>query len=206
VTFERGFKAWCENVALRLRRELGLGPTAPLDPRRVASHLAIEVHTPYDIPEFDRICLTRLVKEDPDSWSAVTLSTREKGIVILNPAHSRARQASDLMHELAHILLSHDPARIDVAEDGSLVLFTYDKEQEEEANWLAGCLLLPRDALLSMRQRTGADLRLGAREYGVSEAMLQYRLNVTGVEYQMRRAVRRVGARRQLTRPKAPSD
>lgn len=205
MSFQRGFKAWCENVALQLRRDLELVPTAALNPRQLASHLEIEVLTPYDIPGLDPVCLRRLVTEDPDSWSAVTLSSGEKDLVLLNPVHSRGRQASDLMHELAHILLGHDPARVDVAEDGSLVLFTYDKDQEDEANWLAACLLLPRAALLAIRKES-RDLRSSAKVYGVSQAMLQYRLNVTGVEHQMRRTVRSVVHRERATRPKTSAD
>jgi Zn-dependent peptidase ImmA (M78 family) len=109
------------------------------------------------------------------------------------------------MHELAHILLGHDPARVDVAEDGSLVLFTYDKDQEDEANWLAACLLLPRAALLVIRKESG-DLKSAAKDYGVSQVMLQYRLNVTGVEHQMRRTVRSVVHRGPAMRPKATGD
>lgn len=201
MSFHRGFKAWCENVALQARRDLALAPTAALNPRQLASHLGIEVRTPFDIPGLDRACLRRLVTEDPESWSAVTLSSGEMDLVLLNPAHSRGRQASDLMHELAHILLGHDPARVDVAEDGSLVLFTYDKDQEDEANWLAACLLLPRAALLVIRKESG-DLRSAARDYGVSQAMLQFRLNVTGVEHQMRRTVRGAVRSVRSTRPK----
>lgn len=205
MSFQRGFKAWCENVALQVRRDLELVPTAALNPRQLTSHLEIEVRTPYDIAGLDRACLRRLVTEDPESWSAVTLSSGEKDLVLLNPAHSRGRQASDLMHELAHLLLGHDPARVDVAEDGSLVLFTYDKDQEDEANWLAACLLLPRAALLLIR-RQGGDLRSAAKAYGVSQVMLQYRLNVTGVEHQMRRIGRRAVSPAHATRPKTAGD
>ncbi|OLD81457.1 MAG: hypothetical protein AUI33_00995 [Ignavibacteria bacterium 13_1_40CM_2_61_4] len=109
------------------------------------------------------------------------------------------------MHELGHILLGHEAARVDVAEDGSLVLFTYDKDQEDEANWLAACLLLPRAALLLIRKE-GGDLRESAKEYGVSQVMLQYRLNVTGVEYQARRTTRRAVNRGLSTRPKTVGD
>lgn len=187
MNFERGFKAWCETTALQVRRDLKIIPTGPLRPWDLASHLGIAVRTPHDIPGLDPACLNTLVVEDPSSWSAVTLSSGERDIIILNPAHSRARKASDLTHELSHILLAHEAARVDVAEDGSLVLFTYAQKQEDEANWLAGCLLLPREALLTIR-RDGHDLKAAARAYEVSLAMLQYRLNVTGVERQFRRA------------------
>jgi Zn-dependent peptidase ImmA (M78 family) len=72
---------------------------------------------------------------------------------------------------------------VDVSEDGLLVLNTFDQIQEEEANWLAGCLLLPRDALMLIR-RHGMDLKVAAKRYGVSFDMLRYRTGITGVNYQ----------------------
>ena len=65
-------------------------------------------------------------------------------------------------------------------------LRTYNEEQEEEANWLGGCLLLPRDALIAIKRRGRPDGDACA-EYGVSPAMLRFRYNVTGVETQLRR-------------------
>ena len=185
--FARGFKAWCENVAIQQRRELGLRPTDPLDPWQLAKHLGIRVHTPSEIPGLDPDCLKTLLQEDADSWSAVTISAGSQDVIILNSSHKGGRPASDLTHELAHILLGHEPARIDVTADGTLMLSTYDKKQEEEANWLAGCLLLPRDALIVI-QSQGVDSKLAARRYGISQQMLQFRRNVTGVDYQLARA------------------
>lgn len=62
---------------------------------------------------------------------------------------------------------------------------TYNEEQEEQANWLAGCLLLPRDALVAIRRRGLSD-QDACSEYGVSPAMLRFRFNVTGVDAQLR--------------------
>jgi Zn-dependent peptidase ImmA (M78 family) len=90
------------------------------------------------------------------------------------------------MHELAHLVIGHRPGRIDITEDGTLMLQTYDRQQEDEANWLAGCLLLPRPALMFIEQQ-GLEANSAARVYGVSTQMLQYRRQVTGVQYQMRR-------------------
>ena len=41
--FERGFKTWCERYAAQKRAELGLKPSDPLDPLRLAEHLQIKV-------------------------------------------------------------------------------------------------------------------------------------------------------------------
>ena len=67
-----------------------------------------------------------------------------------------------------------------------MALRTYNEEQEEEANWLGGCLLLPREALIAIRRKGGPDEDV-CTEYGVSQAMLRFRCNVTGVETQLRR-------------------
>ena len=90
------------------------------------------------------------------------------------------------MHELAHIILGHTPSRVDVTEDLQLLLRTHDRAQEDEANWLAGCLLLPRPVLVAV-QRRRTQPGDAAREYGVSVPMFTYRLQVSGVQIQARR-------------------
>ena len=51
--FTRGFKSWCENVALQQRRELTLHPIDPLDPRTLAEHLNILVWKAEEVPGLD---------------------------------------------------------------------------------------------------------------------------------------------------------
>lgn len=182
--FERGFKTWCETIAAQRRRAAGLDPRDPLDPLKVAAALGVEVHSIDEVPGLDDASRQVLV-QDSGSWSAVTITNGTKSIVILNSAHSNARSASDLMHELAHIVIGHEPGRVDITEDGSLILNTYERSQEDEANWLAGCLLLPREALLWIVRR-GIELDSAARLYGASVAMVEFRLNVTGVKRQVK--------------------
>jgi Zn-dependent peptidase ImmA (M78 family) len=184
-----GFKAWCERVAVDRRTDLGLSPTDPLAPRAVAAGLGIRVWEPADVPEMPAECLDVLLRVDPESWSAVTLRIPGADLIIVNSAHSLARQASDLMHELSHVLLGHKPTRVDVTEDEQLLLRTHDAAQEEEASWLAGCLLLPRPCLVSIIRNSAVN-RATARRYGVSLEMLNYRVRVTGVAVQARRAGR----------------
>jgi Zn-dependent peptidase ImmA (M78 family) len=185
--FERGFKSWCENVALQQRRDTGSKKTDALDPYALAQGLEVRIWKAEDVPGLDAASLDILLRADADSWSAVTLHLGEIDLIILNSSHSPARQASDLMHELAHVLLGHMPARVDVTEDGCLMLNTFNKQQEEEAAWLAGCLLLPRDSLMLIR-RNRLNLAEAAKLYGTSNDMLRYRLNVTGVDQQFRAA------------------
>jgi hypothetical protein len=185
--FARGFKSWCETTALLQRKAIALLPTEPLEPHRLAKHLGVDVLGAEQVPGVDGDTLRILLKEDPDSWSAITVSVGQNELIILNSSHSGGRPASDLAHELSHILIGHVPARVDVTEDGLLILNTYDKGQEEEANWLAGCLLLPREALFEVRRRRLDDMA-ASLEYGVSVAMLRFRFNVSGVDSQLNRS------------------
>jgi Zn-dependent peptidase ImmA (M78 family) len=93
------------------------------------------------------------------------------------------------MHELAHIVLGHSAGRVDISPDGLLMLRTFDRKQEAEADWLAGCLLLPRDALLRIRRDgLSEDKAMGC--YVVSKQMLDMRFRLSGVDVQLKRANR----------------
>jgi Zn-dependent peptidase ImmA (M78 family) len=183
--FERGFKAWCERYSAEVRQALGALPSAPLDARALATHLGVRVWTPHDVPGIDTANLSVLLRNDgsPSCWSAVTLVVRKKVVVILNTAHSPARQASDLTHELAHRIRGHEAREVAVSGDGIMLLRDYDKAEEQEADWLSGCLLLPREALLHIRRQRLCDVDAAAR-YGVSVRMLTYRLAMTGAARQ----------------------
>jgi len=184
--FERGFKTWCEKYSTNKRKELGLAPSAPLDTIALAKNLGVRVWTPNDVPGLSAEALQVLLRNDgktPSCWSAVTLVVGSKVLVILNSAHSLARQASDLTHELAHRIRGHEAQEVDVTEDGLMLLKSYDKQQEDEADWLSGCLLLPREALLAIRKCRMEDASAAAG-YGVSIKMLTYRMAMTGVNRQ----------------------
>jgi Zn-dependent peptidase ImmA (M78 family) len=184
--FRRGFKTSCENVACQQRRHLGLLSSDPIKAHAIAERLGVLVRNVEDVPGLSENNKRILLREDADSWSAVTISAGGKNVIILNSSHAPTRLASDLVHEIAHILIGHKPARVDLTEDGSLMLSTYDRNQEDEANWMAGCLLLPRDALVLIRRR-GWVLEDAARKYGVSMEMMRFRMNVTGIDQQFKR-------------------
>ena len=175
-----------------MRLDLGLEPGDPLDARMLSEHLNVALWTPRDVDGLEERYLRVLLEDDPDSWSAVTVNINSTYVIIRNPTHSLAREASDLCHELAHLLLGHKAARVDIGPDGHLLLNTFDKNQEDEANWLAGCLLLPRPALMRIRAKrmTQADIR---HVYFASGQMLKYRLQMTGVDVQFKRFRKRRG-------------
>jgi len=184
--FERGFKTWCERYSVEKRQALGLAASAPLDTIGLAKHLGVRVWTPRDVPGLSAASLAILLRNDgmtPSCWSAVTLVVGSKAVVILNSSHSAARQASDLTHELAHRIRGHEAQEVAVSEEGLMLLKSYDKVQEDEADWLSGCLLLPREALISIRRRRLGE-EVASAQYGVSMKMLNYRMSMTGVNRQ----------------------
>jgi Zn-dependent peptidase ImmA (M78 family) len=174
-------------VASQKRSALKISATARLDAFVLAKSMGVLVQNIDKIPNLARNSLRRLTVEDPDSWSAVTVCSKNRYLVVMNSAHSESRRSSSLMHELAHLIIGHKPARLDLTLDGLMILSSYDKQNEDEANWLAAALLLPRDALLLIRRR-GMTNDEAAIAFGCSVQMLQFRINTTGVDVQLRRA------------------
>ena len=185
--YRRGFKTWCETVATQKRKSLKLAAHAPLCPRKIALQMGVMIITPDRIAGLKPGTLPRLLVEDPSSWSAVTVAEDGFHVVIVNSQHSPGRQSSDLMHELAHLIIGHEPSWASETDGGVMILSSFDRNKEDEANWLCGSLLLPREALLHIRRRKVPDVE-ACETYGCSQDMLTYRFRVTGVDVQMNRS------------------
>jgi hypothetical protein len=192
-TLERGFKAWAERTAASIRSEVGLLATAPLDPFRLAAHLGVELLRPDEIEGLPSDICEQLLERDPWGWSAATLDVQGQLTVIFNPRRSKGRQASDIIHELAHLVLGHEPAKVVFSQDGDIATRTFDQKQEDEANWLGWALLLPRDALFAAKRSRMPPAQIAAA-YGVTEKLVDFRLRMTGINMQMRRIASRRGA------------
>lgn len=165
---------------------MGLKPFEPLNPWSLAEEMCIRVWTPRDVPGLSKGDLRILLSERADEWDASTICLNGISLIILNSSQSERRQSNSLMHEISHLIIEHKPARVDVDESGLLLLNTYDSTQEEEANWLSATLLLPRVALVSLKLRRIPEEQI-LSEYYVSSQLLKMRMDVTGVNRQMRR-------------------
>lgn len=180
--FERGFKAWCDNSASSIRKRLNLSDSDPLPPELLAANMGVTIMTLENVPGIEAETFRHLSSAEGDEWSAVTVHVPGKQIIIVNPRHSNARQASNIMHELAHLIRGHKPSQVYAYE--AYALRDFDQLQENEANWLAGCLLLPRPALLSAGYRNeSADEVI--EKFGVSRSLYNYRFNISGVRRQL---------------------
>ena len=176
----RGFKAESERLAEAARASLGLNPFAKLDPWAYAESLGAYVLGADELDLAPQHA-AQLLQRDPDSWSGMTLAEDGLLLIVLNSAQSKRRQASTLMHELAHSILDHTPASVQVSPSGLVLLSDYSDEQEEEADWLGGALLLPQVALFHYRS-AGEPIADIARRFGVSDDLCHWRCRITGVE------------------------
>lgn len=181
----RGFKAWCERAAGEYRQTLGIPPERELDAQALAASLHVRVVTPEDLPGLSAASITQLTVTEPDSWSAVTISQRDVKLVILNSGQSARRRTNSLCHELAHIILNHRSDDTQLSREGFLFRASFNSEQEEEADWLAGCLLVPAEGLLRAYRRMSSPEQLAER-FGVSRALIDWRLRMTGVRKRVR--------------------
>ena len=184
MRFERGFKTRCENISESVRRDMGLRPSEPLPMEQLARYLDVRLLDPRSIPGMSETALRTLLQDDTGDWSALTISENGAVAVIYNPQHSIRRRSSDLAHEFSHLILRHAPSTMMFAPDGTWTLRSFNEQQEDEAGWLSGCLLLPRPAVYHIAKRV-RDFERAASIYVVSKQLLRYRTNTTGVSRQL---------------------
>ena len=186
MAFARGFKSQSERRSAEYRKQLGLAPHEPLSASKLASELAVTVWETNDVSGLSSNVLDVLNDESDQSWSALTMRVGPRNLVVFKPVSSKGRRNNVIMHELAHIILGHELAQACILEDGSLVPGNFSQDQEDEADWLAGALLLPRSALISIRQRKMSDAK-ACEHHLVSLDMLKWRFRMTGVDAQFSR-------------------
>jgi Zn-dependent peptidase ImmA (M78 family) len=186
---ERGFKSYAEALAAEVRHEIGLSPFASMDPWKLATLLDIPIVSLSDFAEVAPSAVRRLAGEHRSQFSAATIFNGSRRMIIHNDSHSIVRQRSNICHELAHGLLNHPPI-IAFNEAGCR---NFDVDREAEATCLAGALLVSPQAAVRLA-RSRIPLSEAAAQLEVSNAMMRWRMNVTGA---IRRATNR--ARRTVT-------
>lgn len=163
---------------------MGRTEISPLHATELAEHFGTAIWSLKDIDGLGADDLEQLTVSESDAWSAFTLGINDQHLIVYNPNATEPRVNSVCMHELAHIILGHRLLEAGVTEDGALIPSHYDRSAEDEADWLAGALLLPRPAVLSIRKRQLSNLK-ATQEYAVSEEMLTWRIRMTGVDFQL---------------------
>lgn len=182
MAFWRGFKSHANEIATSTRAELGLGAFDRLDVLRLAAHLAIPVATLTDLAS-DAPEVRHLIEVEREVFSAVTVFDGRRRMIVHNDGHAPSRQNSNLAHEISHGLLQHDPTP-PLDDIGCRI---WNQDIEDEAGYLAGCLLVPEPAALAIARGRWTPLG-AARHFAVSTEMVEYRLNVTGARRRVARS------------------
>lgn len=181
-----GFKAKAERTALEFRKKLELEAHDPLCGFKLAEHLSILVFSPEEFfsPGTDMNDLVGTKSKD-NGWSALTMITgTNKKIIIHNHLHAATRQQSNLMHELAHVICEHKHPETHKNIALPFFMRDYDKQHEEEANYLGSTLQITREGLIwALKKRM--ELNEIAEYYNASTAMVTLRINSTGVMRQL---------------------
>ena len=186
----RGFKAEAERISLGLRNEMGLNKYSPLDAFELSKHLGISIYTPQELGLEEE--LIKILTGPSSGWSAFTLiNKRGKKVIVHNDKHHIHRQQSNIMHELSHIICKHATD----AESGNYSNYTlptymreYNEDQESEATYLGSCLQLPRECLLWAIGSQGMNKKQISNHFFASVDMVTFRINSTGIKYQLKYA------------------
>jgi Zn-dependent peptidase ImmA (M78 family) len=183
---KRGFKTKAEKLAIEYREKLNIHPCAPLCAFQLAEHLAIIIYSATEfVKSTNEINILSGVNGNDCEWSALTMNTKSGDkIIIHNPFHSVARQQSDLMHELAHIICKHERNQSKYDFEIPFGMRHFDEVQEEEAKCLGATLQITRAGLLWARKRNMTTEEIAAH-FNASTDMVKYRMNTSGVDKQM---------------------
>ena len=182
MALRRGFKTEAAALAKEVKSELGLGPLDCLNTHELARHLDIPV-VPLSELAATQPGVRHFLSVEREAFSALTVFDGHRRMVVHNDSHFPTRQNSNLAHELAHGILLHEPT---VALDNTTGCRDWNETDEEEADWLAGELLVTSEMALAVA-RGSIDISLAAGRFGVSEKMLRWRLNVTGATTRVKR-------------------
>jgi hypothetical protein len=171
-----------ELKALGLRDFARVRLDYPLDPFKLAGFANLLVVNFEDIQGLSPTAREHLLGTASEKWSggACTLPNGMK-LVILNPAHGKARTNATLMEEICHVFLGHQPNRIGIIatdERGKLRSRDYRKEDEEEAYGVGAAALVPF-SILRRFVYEGKKSQEIARHFHVSRELVEYRLKVT---------------------------
>ena len=130
----RGFKTEANAIAREVRKELGLATASPLDVWQLAEHLEITGISLSSLSEAAPLAAALFLNEGRGIFSGVTVFRGNERTIVFNDAHVPGRQVSDIGHELSHGLLLHPPGAA-MDERGCRY---WDRDVEDEANWLSG--------------------------------------------------------------------
>jgi hypothetical protein len=181
LPFSQRAKAW-EPIALELRRLANVGENEVLDPEVLAAKVGLcLVDARVALESFSETDRTHLLETASNSWSGGVYPKplpNGKLICIINPNHDRKRSRITLMEEVVHIHRKHKPSGLRDVTPG-LRLREYHTEQEEEAYGVGAAALMPWAQFYHVLD-AGTGISDIAEKFDVSEALVEYRVKITG--------------------------
>ena len=174
----RGFKTQAKKLALEVRAELGLGASACFDPYELAVEYGIPVYTLSELAlhEDARQAGAHYALDRPSTFSAALIPVGNGRFILDNDYHAPVRRRNSVSHEMSHVLLEHGFTSVLFTCDGCRSI---DKDKEEEADWLAGELLIPYAAAERAARLELTDEQV-AQMFDVSTQLAAMRMNFSG--------------------------
>jgi hypothetical protein len=167
---------------MELRLLSGVKPDSLIDPAVLAERVGLCLVDATAVLEgFSPADRNHLLVTASDSWSGGVYPNplpNGKLICILNPNHHRRRNRITLMEEVVHIHRRHKPSGLRDVMPG-LRVREYHKDLETEAYGVGAAALLPWEQLYH-KLNAGTPIEELAEAFDVTEALVQYRINVTG--------------------------
>ena len=172
MKLRRGFKTEAEQYASEFRAELRLATDGPLCPFQLAAWLEIPVVPLSKLDGFD--AANPNYHPGETQFHAATLARGTHKTIFHNDSKHPNRQRSNVMHEIAHILLGH-PAHPPLMEDGCR---NFDSLLEHEAKELSFALRVSKPAARKIIA-THMTLSQASVIYGTSTELIEYRIRIT---------------------------
>ncbi len=170
---ERGFKARASRLAVEIRSEFGLKVTDVFDPYEYFSAYGVPILELSSLEVSDMQIAHQGIR---DKFSGALISTGSGVMVLDNDWHPRNRRRSTTTHEAAHHILEHAFATAISVEERKCGLA---REQEDEADILAGELLIPFEAAKRHATAGWSDWQV-ADLYEVSIEFARWRMGASG--------------------------
>lgn len=181
----RGFKAEAERIATRTRSSVGKSPWEACPAQSVARHLGFPVFPISHLVTLlraEELGIVGSIEErtkdlehlliETSGVHATVLELDEYRMIFHRDTSSPERVESDLMHEIAHILLGHEGCYVDPRSSFSLP--SISKQMELEAQWLGAALQIPERGLFAL-VRQGYSNEAIAHRYGASLQQVTHR-------------------------------
>jgi hypothetical protein len=190
-------QAYMRELAEEERAGLGLGAIDPLDPYSLAGEHGIPVYPLDKLFEFGirDVTHSHFTTHDSSAWSAALVPLGISRAIVENQSHALVRRRSNIAHELGHHLLEHSFDNVILGEDHKR---QFNEQQEKQATFMAGELLVPLAAAQRMAYNGWDNARVAAR-YGMSEQFAQ--MQKKGQRVRAERAALKYGFEMPNSRP-----